>query len=59
MVAEHDELLKADVVFAREWAHGLEQSGILNLPLMPHFGHTSPVGMYFRQLLVCFHGGYL
>ena len=26
---------------------------------MPHFGHSGPVGMYVKQLLVCFHGGYL
>ena len=26
---------------------------------MPHFGRTTPVGMYVKQLLVCFHGGYL
>ena len=26
---------------------------------MPHFGHYGLVGMYFKKLLVCFHGGYL
>ena len=26
---------------------------------MPHFGRSGPVRMYVKQLLVCFHGGYL
>ena len=56
---ETSELLNVDIVYAMEYARGLEQSSILNLLLMPHFGHSSPVGMYVKQLLVCFHGGYL
>ena len=26
---------------------------------MPHFGRSGPIGMYVKQFLVCFHGGYL
>ena len=43
----------------KEYARGLEQSGLLNLLLMPHFGRLGLVGMYVKQLIVCFHGGYL
>ena len=59
MVIMPSVLLNADVVSAMEWEHGLGQSGILNLLLMPHFSRTTPVKMYVKQLLVCFHGGYL
>ena len=51
--------LNAYFVFAIDYAHGLEESCILNMLLMPHFGYSGPVGMYVKQLLVCFHGGYL
>ena len=59
MVVEPGELPNVDVVYAMEHACGLEQSGILNLLLMPHFSRSGPVEMYVKQLLVCFHGGYL
>ena len=49
----------ADVVSVKEWVRGLEQSGILNMLLMPHFSCSAPVGMYVKELLVSFHGGYL
>ena len=49
----------ADVVSALEYARRLEQSSLLDLLLMPHFGRSRPIGMYVKQLLVCFHGGYL
>ena len=59
MVVKSGQPPDADVVSALEYACGLEQSDLLNLLLMPHFGRSEPVGMYVKQLLVCFHGGYI
>ena len=42
-----------------EWARGLDQSGILSLLYMPHFGRTISINTYVKKLLVLFHGGFL
>ena len=44
---------------AKEQAKGLEQSRILSLLYMPHFGCNVPINTSFQQLLVFFHGGFL
>ena len=59
MVVKVGQPLNADVVSSMEYACELEQSGILKMLLMPHFGRSWPVEMYFKKLSVCFHGGYL
>ena len=42
-----------------EWGKGLDQSGLLSLLFMPHFGRSIEVNTYVKQLLVEFHGGYM
>ena len=59
MVVKSGQPPDADVVSALEYACGWEHPGILNLFLIPHFGCSGLVEMYVKQLLVCFHGGYL
>ena len=36
------------VLSVKEYAWGLEQSGLLNLLLIPHFVHYELVGMYVK-----------
>ena len=40
-----------------EWERGLDKYGILLLMYMPHFGCTTKVNAYVKQLLLYFHGG--
>ena len=42
-----------------EWDRGPEQSGLLSLLYMPHFGHSIEVNTFVQQLMVSFHGGFL
>ena len=42
-----------------ERGRGLENSGILSLMHMPHFGRTAKVDTFVKQLLFSFHGVYL
>ena len=42
-----------------DWARGLERLGILGLINMPYFGRLVEDNACAKQLLACFHGGYL
>ena len=44
---------------AKEWATQLEQSGILSLLYMPHFGRGTQINICVKQLLLLFHEGVL
>ena len=44
---------------AKEWAKELEQSSILPLLYMPHFGRSTQINTCVKQLLLFFHGGVL
>ena len=41
------------------WASGLDQSRLLGLINMPHFGRFNESHACLKQLLSCFHGGTL
>ena len=49
----------ADEFVPMEHVQILEQSGLLNLLKVPHFGHGAEVNVVVRVLLNCVHGGYL
>ena len=38
---------------------GLQKLVLLGLTHMPHFGHTTEANACVKELLACFHGGYL
>ena len=41
------------------WASGLDQSGLLGLINMPHFGQFNEAYACVKKMLACFHGGAL
>ena len=43
----------------KPWASRLENSGLLGLINMPHFGRLNKAHVCVKQLLACFHGGTL
>ena len=43
----------------QDWERGLEKAGLHGLINMPHFGQPTKVNACVKQLLACFHGGYL
>ena len=47
------ETLVLQLLVSMEWASGVDISaGLLNLLLMPHFGHSTQETTYVKQLLV-------
>ena len=49
----------AQVIELEKWAKGLAVARLTNMLFMPHFGHSLQVNTYVKQLVVCFHRGYL
>ena len=47
------------VIKPKKWARGLATTGLTNMLFIPHFSHSVQVNTYVKQLLVCFHRGYL
>ena len=47
------------LIVPMEWDRGMDQVILVNLLDMPHFGRSKEVNTYVRQLLVCFHGGFM
>jgi hypothetical protein len=43
----------------KPWAAGLENTGILNLLEIPHFGRGKEVNNCIKQLIAVLHGGFL
>ena len=43
----------------KDWVRGMDKAGLLGLINMSHFGRPTEVNAYVKQLLECFHGGYL
>jgi hypothetical protein len=43
----------------KQWVTGLENTGILNLLEIPHFGWGKDVNNCIKQLLAVLHGGFL
>ena len=42
-----------------QWAERVGRAGLMNWIFMPHFVHNTYINTYMRQLLVCFHRGWL
>ena len=42
-----------------EWERGLDKYGLLSLMHMPHFVCIEEVNACVKELLACFHGGFL
>jgi hypothetical protein len=43
----------------KQWEAGLENTGILNLVEIPHFGRGKEVNNCIKQLMAVLHGGFL
>jgi hypothetical protein len=43
----------------KPWEAGLENTGILNLLEIPHFGRGKEVNNCIKQLIAVLHGGFL
>jgi hypothetical protein len=43
----------------KKWATGLENTWILNLMDIPHFGRWREVNNYIKKLMEVLHGGFL
>ena len=42
-----------------QWAEGVVHIGLINLLFMPHFSHSLQASTYMKEMLVCFHRGFL
>ena len=42
-----------------EWEDRLDRAGLLGIINMMHFGRSTEVNACMKQLLACFHGGFL